>query len=331
MKALKIIGLIILVILAIVIVVPYFLPDNVALTEEVMIQAKPRVIFRQVNKLSNWKAWSPFETDTTMVDTFTGPEQGVGAIRSWDGKDVDKGKMTIIESDPYRYIRNKLEFGPDGGGGVGTWNFTTEKEGTKVSWSIHMLDMGYFERWFGLFANSMLRPLMKDGLNKLKELTEEMPQPPEVKIVIMDPKPTLVIYDSATMDGMDDMFARDYQELTSYIVKKQIPVTGKQFAIYHNWNPEGYTRISCGVPVNKEYKGSGRISYFELPGGEAVFAKHVGGYNTAPEHYEIDDYIKDFNLKTKDFIWETYLYNPMEDVDSTQWVTLIYYPLLQGD
>lgn len=331
MKALKIIGIIILVILAIIAVVPYFLADNVSITEETTIKAKPQLIFRQVNNLANWKAWSPFETDTTMVDTFSGPEQGIGATRTWEGKKAGTGKMTIIENDPYTYIRNKLEFGQDEGGGVGTWNFTPEKEGTKVTWNIHMLDMGYFERWFGLFAEAMLRPMMKDGLNKLKEVTEAMPEPPKVKIAILDPKPTLVIYDSTTMEGMNDMFAKNYGELMSYVKRRHIPVTDKEFAIYHNWNPEGYTRISVGVPVDKEYKGSGRVSFFELPGGEAVFAKHVGGYNTAAEHYAIDDYIKDFNLKTKDFIWETYMYNPMVDTDSTQWVTAIYYPLAKNN
>lgn len=328
MKALKIIGLVIIFLVAIAIIVPYFLPDNVSVSEKTTINATPQLVFRQVNKLSNWKSWSPFESDTTMVDSYAGPEQGVGAIRSWTGDKVGDGEMTILESDPYSYIRNKLAFGPDGGGGVGTWNFANGEDGTEVTWNIRILDMGYLERWFGLFANMTLKPMMKKGLNKLKETAEAMPVPPKVKKVIMDPEPTLVIFDSATMEGMNAMFESNYNDLMSYIKKKQIPITGKQFAVYHNWNPEGYTRISVGVPVDKKYNGTGNIQFLELPGGEAVYAMHIGGYNTAAEHYAIEDYIKDYNLKTRDFIWETYSYNPNTDTDSTTWKTQIFYPII---
>ena len=169
--------------------------------------------------------------------------------------------------------------------------------------------------------------MMEQGLESLKKLTEALPEPLKVKTIIMDAEPTMVIYDSATMESMGAMFEKNYGELMAYLIKKKIPITGKQFAIYHNWDPESYIRISAGVPVDKEYKGSGRVSYFELPEGEAVFAKHVGGYNSAPTHNAIDDYIKDYNLETRGYIWEVYQYNPLIDTDSTKWETYIYYPL----
>lgn len=327
MKALKTIGRIILVIVIIALVVPYFLPDSASTSDELQINATPQVIFRQVNNYNNWKAWSPFEADPTMVDTFSGPEQGVGATRAWVGDDAGTGSMTILESDSYKYISNNLEFGPDGGGGVGAWNFNVTEEGTMVVWSIRITKLGYFKRWFGLLMNFTIKPMMTEGLNSLKELTEAMPEPLKVKKIILDPQPTMVVFDSTTMDGMQAMFERSYGTLMSYMGQKQIPITGEQFAVYHNWDPNGYIKISAGIPVDKERKGNGTVTYFELPGGEAVFAKHIGGYDTGPTHYAIDAYIKDFNIETLDFIWEKYLYNPMTDTDSTKWVTFIYYPI----
>jgi effector-binding domain-containing protein len=58
-----------------------------------------------------------------------------------------------------------------------------------------------------------------------------------------------------------------------------------------------------------------------------VFAKHLGGYNTSKTHWAIDTYMKDFNLKPKDFIWEVYVTDPATEPDSTKWETDIYYPL----
>lgn len=329
MKTLRTIGLFFLFIVAIGVVAPYFLPRLAGTSDELIINAKPEVIFRQVNKLENWENWSPFEKDTSMQNWYMGPDRGVDAMRYWEGEEVGRGTMVIIDSDPYRYIQSRLYLGEDGSGsgGFGSWNFIETDNGTRVIWNINLTNLKYFERWFGLIIDFTLKSQITEGLNNLKTLTEAMPAPIEVKKIILDPQPSMVVYDSSTMDGMEAMFEKNYGDLMDYIIKNNIPVTGEQFAVYHNWDPTGYIRISAGVPVDSEHKGSGRVSYFELPGGEAVFAKHVGGYNSAATHYAIDDYIKDFNIETRDFIWEVYLYNPEIDTDSTKWVTFIYYPI----
>lgn len=327
MKALKIFGFIIIIVVAVFLIVPAFLPADVSVSVVKQINAKPELVFRQVNSLKNWLAWSPFEKDTTLVNTFAGPDRGVGAKRQWKSEKTGEGTMTIVKSKPYEFIENQLTFGPDEQG-VGSWSFEPVDNGVNVSWTIHVTGLKYpFGKWSGLFMNSLLKPMLENGLTNLKKVAESMPVPDVVKIINTDKTPSLIISDSATMEGMQAMFEKDFGELMAFVKRKQIPVTGENFAIYHNWNPQGYTRISVGVPVGKKVKDYGRIMYFVLPAGKAVFAMHTGGYDTAPTHYAIDEYIKDFNLKTKDFIWETYAYNPMVDKDSTQWKTMIYYPL----
>ncbi len=328
MKFLKILGVIIFILIVIYFVVPFFLADNVIVREDISIKAKPETVFRQVNSLENWIMWSPFESDSTMVSSFSGDERGVGSQRSWDGTEAGVGSMEILVSEPYTFIKNKLVFGPDGGGGVGSWTFDATDDGVNVRWSIHITDLSYPNlRWMGLFIDTGLKPMMTQGLNSLKELTEKMPQPPEVKMVTLEAQPSLVIPDSSTIEGMHEMFERNYTALMNFVKTKKIPITGQHFAIYHNWNPGGITRISAGIPVEKGSKGSKNIMYYEIPAGKAIFAIHTGGPNSAQTHYAIDDYIKDFKLKTKDYIWETYMYNPMEEPDTTKWVTFIYYPL----
>ncbi len=45
-----------------------------------------------------------------MIDIYEGPEAGVGAKRIWSGKESGEGSMTIVKSEPYTLIQNKLEF-----------------------------------------------------------------------------------------------------------------------------------------------------------------------------------------------------------------------------
>ena len=328
MKFLKVLGIIILILIAIFLVVPYFLADNVVVTHTELIKAKPATIFRQVNNLHNWNAWSPFEGDPTMVTTYDGPEQGVGAIRTWSGEKAGEGIMQIEVSEAYTYIQNKLVFGPNEGGGTGSWNFMETDDGVEVTWTTHITDLSYpLNRWFGLITEPMLKPMLATGLAKLKKVTEAMPDPPEVKIVILEAQPSLIIFDSTDMAGMGDMIGKNFGALFDFVKRRQIPITGEHFAIYKGWDPEGITYISTGIPVEAGAKAYKNIQYYERPGGTAIFAKHTGGFNTGPTHYAIEDYIQDFNLKTKDYIWETYLYNPEVDTDTSKYVTFIYYPL----
>ncbi len=330
MKVLKILAVIILVLVAAYLVVPLFLADNVIIRADENINAKPEVVFRQVNSLKNWVNWSPFEADTTLKNKFSGPDRGVGCKREWDGVRAGKGTMEIMTSEPYTYIQNKISFAPGQGGGVGSWNFEPSQEGVHVTWSIHLQDLSYpHARWMGLMMQSVLQPMLEKGLTDLKSLAEKMPQPPDVEIVEVQNQPALIIPDSTTLAGMEEMYERNFNRLFEYVSKKKIPVTGQHFAIYHSWNPEGYSRISVGIPVPKDSRGSGNIKYFEVPAGKAVFTRHVGGMNTEKAHYAIDDYIRDFNLKTKDYIWETYFFDPERDADSTTWVTAVYYPITE--
>jgi effector-binding domain-containing protein len=328
MKVLKILAVIILILVAVYFIVPIFLADNVVVSQSQEIKAKPETVFRQVNSLENWVNWSPFEADSTMVSTFTGPERGLGAKREWSGTQAGDGSMEIVLSEPYNYIRTNIQFGPGQGGGEGSWVFTPTDEGVDVSWSIHLTDLSYPNaRWMGLMMKPILEPMIKQGLNDLKEVAEQMPRPPDVSVVKIDKIPALIIPDSATVGEMEAMFQRNFDELYTYVTKKGIPVNGKPFAIFHNWNPQGYTRISTGIPVAPDSKGKKDIKYFEIPAGEAIFSRYVGGPNTAPAHYAIEEYIKDMSLQPSDYIWETYLYDSMKDSDTTKWVTEIYYPL----
>ncbi len=327
MKALKVFGFIILILIAIFLIIPLFLADSVTISSEKTIQAKPAAVFQQVNLLRNWKNWSPFEADTTMVDTYEGSEAGVGAKRTWSGEKSGNGSLTIIESEPYNMIRTQLEFGDEGSSATGTWNLNETEEGVRVVWAIHIADLRYpFERWYGLMSKSVMKPLMEQGLTTLKTVAEAKPVV-DIKVIDLDAQPSLAILDSTTIDGIGEMLGRSYGAIMGYIMEKQIAMTGLPFAVYYNWDPDGIIVIRAGVPVAEGTKGHGNIEYFELPAGKAVFAKHFGGYDTGVTHYAIDDYMKANKIEGNNYIWEVYVTDPSTEPDTAKWETDIYYPL----
>ena len=327
MKALKILGVIILIIVAMVLVIPLFMSNDITVNQSVMVKASEVTVFRQVNKLSNWLNWSPFEGDTTMVNTYDGPDRGVGSKRSWTSKASGDGSMAIIESKPYKSIKNRLTFGSDGGG-EGNWTFENKGDSILVNWSIQLKELKYpFQILMGPSIKSMLGPTLKSGLEALKIYCEKQDYPPEIEIINTDKIISLSIYDSAKVADIGKMLEKNYGKLMMYVQKKHYNISGAPFAVYHNWNPEGFTKISASIPVFGKLKEKGDIKILEIPAGKAVFLKHFGGYDTGNSHWAIEDYLKDFNLKTADFIWEEYITDPSTEPDSTKWQTNIYYPL----
>jgi len=328
MRALKITVIVLLCTIAVVLIVAFFLPKEVSISQSGFIKAKPSVVFRQINSMENYTKWSPFDEDSTMANTFEGPEIGVGSIRKWNSEKSGTGSIEVTESLPYSKVVNLVKFDPSGIAEE-TWTIEPNQDGVDVNWNLRVYDLSYpMGRLFGYFIEDMMAPMQKKGIENLRVLCEALPVPPDIEVVDVHATPSLIIYDSTTVSGIGSMLEKNYGLLMNYILKNKIQIAGAPFAIYHNWDPNGIIRISAGIPVVGPVAGKGFIQYYEIPSGKAVFAEHIGGYNTEATHYAIDDYLKDFNLKTADYIWEAYITDPSEEPDSTKWVTDIYYPLV---
>ncbi|PLX06519.1 MAG: hypothetical protein C0598_13655 [Marinilabiliales bacterium] len=172
-----------------------------------------------------------------------------------------------------------------------------------------------------------MKPMLETGLSSLKEYAEKQPKPANVRIIDTKPISGLAIYDSARVEDIGSLLEKNYGKLMSYIMKHSYPMSGAPLAVYHNWDPKGYIRISAVIPLHGKFKGKGDIKSFNIESGKAVFLEHFGGYDNGDSHWAIEDYIKDFNIETKDFIWQEYITDPAAEPDTAKWQTNIYYPI----
>lgn len=327
MKVLKVLGYIVIVLLVMAFVIPLFMAKESVVSSSIKINAKAVTVFRQVNNLENWSHWSPFEGDTTIVNTYEGPKSGVGASRSWTGNESGTGNMIILESEPYTNIKNKLVYG-ESGSATGNWKFTESDNTINVEWTITISSLSYpFEQLISPIIESMMTNMLSKGLDSLKVYVEMQVDPPEIELIDTKLITALVIFDSTTVDGIGNLLAKNYSKLMKYIIKKGYAISGAPFAVYHNWDPDGFIKISAAIPLHGKFKGRNEITKFSIEAGKAISLKHFGGYDTGKSHLAIEEYITDFNLQTKDFIWESYITDPVMEPDSSKWQTDIYYPL----
>ena len=172
---LKMIGLAVLLIVAVILVIPAFRPDTFRVQRSATMKAPPEKIAAILTDFHGWAAWSPWEKmDPAMQRTFGGAPKGKGATYAWVGNDkVGQGSMAITDATPSRvaldldFVRpfeahNKVEFALAGKG-----------EATEVTWSMAG-PVPYFFRLFHLVMDmdKMVGKDFEAGLANLKTVVE---------------------------------------------------------------------------------------------------------------------------------------------------------------
>jgi hypothetical protein len=171
------------ILIALVIVVAGFLtfaatrPDTYRVERSAKIDAPATVIFSQLEDFKAWPAWSPWDKrDPAMKKTYEGPATGVGSTYSWEGnKEVGKGRMAIVASEPPSQIRYHLEF-IEPFAAVANTAFTLAPEGGKsvaVTWAMDGTN-NLMGKVFGIFMNmdTAIGADFEKGLASLKTISE---------------------------------------------------------------------------------------------------------------------------------------------------------------
>lgn len=175
MKVLKKVILAVLLIPIVLVVVSLFLPSTYRIERRVTINAKPGAVFPHLNTLKRWPEWIVW-TATKYPDmkvSFTGPESGMGASYSWEGKSSGRGTLKITRSEPDKSISYDLDF--ENGKYVSKGSITLEPTGESVSvtWSNEgNLGWNPVSRFFGLFMDKMMGPDFEEGLRNLQKKVE---------------------------------------------------------------------------------------------------------------------------------------------------------------
>ncbi len=178
MKTLKIIGIVIIALVAMFLITAIFVPKEYSVTREVLINKSNSEIFNYLKYLKNqdnFSVWS--KMDPNMKKEFKGTDGTIGFISSWDSdnKDVGKGEQEIIKITNGKRIDFELRF-KEPFEETDYAYFTTEEIDsitTKVVWGLNG-KMNYPMNIMMLFMNfdDLLGKDLEAGLNNLKNLSE---------------------------------------------------------------------------------------------------------------------------------------------------------------
>jgi len=158
-------------------------PDAYHVERSTTVDAPAATVFAQIDDLSVWKEWSPWEKkDPAMKRTLSATTSGVGATYAWEGnKEVGQGKMSIVDSKPGEKVAEKLEFIKPFQSQADI-TFTLQAESpttTKVTWAMDGKH-NFVSKAFSVVKpmDGMIGKDFEEGLANLKKVAEAKKPPP---------------------------------------------------------------------------------------------------------------------------------------------------------
>lgn len=149
-------------------------PPDYRVERSLTIAAPPDAIFGWFNSHKKFNEFNPWlKMDPEAKVEYLGPEAGVGAASTWDGKMTGKGKATITESKPNELIRLRMDW-LEPMAGVSTVDYTFQAEGDKttVTWAMYGRNEGLLAKLMNMIMNceDMCGPEFEKGLAEVAKL-----------------------------------------------------------------------------------------------------------------------------------------------------------------
>ncbi|HWU44230.1 MAG TPA: SRPBCC family protein, partial [Bdellovibrio sp.] len=120
----------------ILVAIGFFLPSRWHVERSIVIKAPVEKIYPLVaNFKTGWSRWNAFDKEDPNIQfSFSGSEEGNGAMRSWTSTKLGNGYQKITKADPQSGIDFVISM--DGGGLLILGSLTMEpaSDGTKVTW-----------------------------------------------------------------------------------------------------------------------------------------------------------------------------------------------------
>lgn len=315
-------------------------PVEYEVSRTIEINAPAAKVFEIVNDFHHQEEWSPWEKmDPAMTKSFEGPESGVGAVYKWSGNDsVGTGSMEILESTPNSYILCDLSFSaPWESSSTIEWNFTEENGVTRAEW-INTGSMPGFMFWMGdEDMEEMMGPTFEQGLGDLKAYSEERSSensslPVDVLKTNISSMNYYFVEREVQFSALnEELYSQAYDEVFSYLGEDAADVKEPVFAVFHEWDEENEeARFEIAVAVDSNKPGTENIKKGTTYSGQVVMRIHEGPHEGLEAvHEELYSHLSENNLQFNGSPWESYVVGPADEVDSTKWITEVYYPVAE--
>lgn len=333
MKALKIIGIIVAVLIAIVVVLGLVAPKDIDVSRSTVINAPEETVFHNMSTFEGFNKWNPWsKKDPGMVVKDSGVDGSVGATHYWKGnKDVGEGTMTLLKVEPNKSIEYDLYFADMDDHNTGYMTMEPAGEGHKVTWGFrgHM-DFPWNAMGMVMNFDKAIGKDFDEGLANLKALCESAPAPTakyEVRDADFAERNTLSIRKTVAFQDLSNFFGTHYPKMYEAVTKGG-GKPGTPIAVYYMYDEKGgKTDVAAALPYEGGKVTSREYAALNLPASKAYTIDYYGPYNDQMKepYAAMDAKLKELGTDHPEMVVEEYVTDPMTEKDSTKWYTRIYF------
>ena len=178
MKILKVLGIVIVFLAAIILIGGTFLPKTYSVSRSTTINAPDSVIYKNIADFNEFYKWNPWaKMEPTAKIKISGPVAQPDHLYEWVGEDskTGTGQMKVRKVEPMKMVDIELKFVKPFESLADTkFEITPDGAGNKVTWTMGGKNdlMG---KWMGVFMSmdKMIGGDFESGLKSLKEKSEQ--------------------------------------------------------------------------------------------------------------------------------------------------------------
>jgi len=352
MKALKIIGIVVVVVLLGGFILRMALDKEFNVTSQVSVDAPKEVVWEHVASLEKQNEWSPWaDKDPNMTSYYEGKSGAIGSLYHWSGNDeVGEGEQEITALTPMERVEQDLRF-------IAPWESTAEvffnvgdgeNGSVTVEWGFvsEHTKMSAIMDFFMDMAGS-IEADYKLGLDNLKAMCEaveyeEVPEPVADVFTIDGYDINNTEIKNATYIGVRQVIAQDkiqefmsssYQTIMEGLENAGYEPAGAPSALYFEWNMEEETADMAAVfPLGDAEADVVGLESFNVPQGRAFQVDYYGDYdNMVAVHGALEKGMHEKGMQLSNAVVEEYLTDPGTEEDPSKWLTRITYPVIEAE
>ena len=335
MKIVKVVGIIVVLLIAIFVVLGLIGPADYKVTRSIQIEAPVNVVAEQTSKFQNWSKWSPWAAaDPDAKYTIENDTQKEGAKMTWDGKVSGVGFMIITEIVPNEKMVYELTFiEPWSMSSVGGFNYVQEGGVVNLEWYDEgNIPFAQRPMMFFMDLEEMMGPQFEEGLINIKKICENLKSTIDVSEELVESKTILYISESSSLmpSEMGMKLGNAFGEIIALMGLAKIEMVSPPMSITTLFSMEEMkcdfnAAIVAEVPEGLEL--SGRIEQGKTYAGKALKTTHIGSYITLKSTYDgMLAYIKANGYEINGNSWEEYIDDPTV-VSEEELRTNIYFPV----
>jgi len=338
MRALRIIGIILGVLLLAFVVTGLVAPKKFHIKRTEQIAATPARIFPYLKLLEKQNVWSPWMSlDPNIQTEIVGTDGQVGAISKWSGNEkVGKGSQEITAIEPQKRVETRLRF-------LEPWESEADAylevspsgKGSEVTWGLQGR-YGFMESIIMLFMDmeGSVGSDYEKGLQNLKTIVEgesagAPASPYEIRTVDLPERHYIAARGEVRFEEMAHFYEQHLSRIMQWMTQRSLQPAGQPCGLYYTWEEAAQkTRMAAAIPVSQSVQPGEGLELITLPAGKAAQMDYYGGYDgLGKAHEKMEAYLQSRQLTADVPAVEEYVTDPGAEPDTSRWLTRLYYPL----